>query len=557
MVEVFLSELHPEFSDALSNKSPTGIGKVTDVKIGKLALLKHGSVWRDQIRIAPPSPPKTASFILESSQLELIRFDSAITVGNENLQMLTPQRFFMSSNSQRGLANSWIAVVRQPTAEIEFAAIPCSVLFQACLATSPNAIRRLAWGELARVVDSPRWIPTDSQAKTLYIEVFKNITSDEAYAHANLYADPVGRREYGRFRNALIVNSVNTTSGKRSHLRPTRIQFGLPFTNPVHLEAQGKHLPLGANANGKNRWGFLVTQITSMRTKLVFDNLVIHRKNDATRGENADADDLKELIWSPPGPIPIEPEAGAPLPTHSDEDPLNSLEALCIEEAGGFLAEGLELIKDPKLTQEFKRKRGKPLDGEFDGTGTTGDTRGGTQGAVGLDIDANPTPSTPVTLMAFVETLELLRRQGYGFKTFATEAITGKINDNDVVNFLPRKITGVRSWHFVSTAINAPTRGYIVARLHLGGVWHHFIELERKGEEMHSLAHIRRSDGLLIESRQFAIFMAEVARRGGWSAVSAYPQWRMNRIKHSPKQGINRFAQGIRDALGVHELTHC
>lgn len=551
LVEVFLSELHPEFSDALANKSPTGRGKVAHVKIGKLALLKHGSIWLDQARIPPPVPPKTASLILESSQLELARYNSSITIGDENLQMLALQRFFMSRDSQRGLANSWLAVVRQPTPDIEFAVIPCSVLFQSCLATSPNAIRRLAWGELNRVVDSPRWIQTDSPTKVLYVEVFKNITSDEAYAHANLYADPIGEREYDRFRNGLIVNSVNPASGKRPHIRPTFIHFGLPFTNPAHLEAQGKFLPIGAHANGKNRWGFLVTQITSMRTKLVFDNLVTHRKNDATRGENSDADGLKEIIWSPPGSNPIEPETEAQLPTHSDEDPLNSLDALCIEEAGGFLAEGLQLIKDPKLTQEYKRKRGQPLDGEFDGTGTTGDTRGGAKGAVGLDIDANPTPSTPVTLMAFVETLELLRRQGYGFETAATATITGKINDRDVVNFLPRKITGVRSWHFVSEAINAPTRGYIVAKLYWGGVWHHFIELERKGEEKHSLAHIRRSDGLPIEGRQIAIFMIEVARSGGWSAVSEYPLWNMRRIKHSPKQGIKRFAQTIQSALGI------
>lgn len=549
LVEVFLSELAPGFSNELSNASPTGKGTVAHVKIGKLALLKHGSIWLDHARMPHKSSAKTASFDLASNQFDLVHYDSLITVSNESRQMLGPQQFFMSSDSQQGLAKSWVAVVKNPLPDIEFAVIPCSVIFQACLATSPAAIRRLAWGELSRVVSAPKWIQKDSETKALYVEVAKNIRSDEAYAHANLYVDPVGKREYSRFRNGLRLNSVNPNSDMLSSPRPTFIHFGLPFANLVHLEVQGKYLPIGAHE--KKRWGFLVTQINSMRTKLVFDSLIVHRKNDASRGENCDADDLKEIMWPSPSPCPIDPEAELALPTHSDDDPLDSLDALCIEEAGGFLAEGLELINDPKLTQEYKRKKGESISGQFDGTGTTGDTRGGATGAVGLDIDAKPTPSTPVTLMAFVKTLALLRRQGYGLETIAVANITSTINDKDVVNFLPRKLAGVRRWHFVSDAINAPTRGYIVARLHFGGVWHHFIELERKGEDRHSLAHIRRNDGQLIEAQQLAAFMREVARSGGWSAITARPQWRINRIKHSPTQGIEHFAQDICEALGM------
>lgn len=555
LIEVFLSELHSEFSDALANKSPTGKGAVAHVKVGKLALLKYGSVWQDQLRIPPKVPPKTAEFILESSFLQLCHYDASISIDNEDVQMLNLHRFFMSGVSQKGLVDSWIAVAKHPTPDIEFAVIPCAVLFQACLATSPNAIRRLAWGELNRVVDSPKWISTGPKAKVLYVEVFKNIDSDEAYAHANLYVDPRGRREFNRFRNKLIVNSVNPTSGKRSQPHPTFIHFGLPFSNPAHLQVQGKYLPIGTHENGKKRWGLLVTQVTSMRTKLVFDYLVTHRKNDSRQGANSDDDDLKEINWPAPGSNPMEPEDGEQIPTHSDEDPLASLNALCIEESGGFLAEGLELIKDPKVTQEYKRKKGKPLEGEFDGTGTTGDTREGTSGAAGLDINAAPTPSNPITLMAFVETLELLRQQGYELETVAVATITSPIHRTDIVNFLPRKISGVRSWHFMSDAANAPPRGYIVARHQFGGIWHHFIELERKGEEKHSLAHIRRVDGHLIEERQIALFMLEVARCGGWSACSAYPQWNVDRIKHSPKQGIARFAKSILNALGVSVIA--
>ncbi len=56
----------------------------------------------------------------------------------------------------------------------------------------------------------------------------------------------------------------------------------------------------------------------------------------------------------------------------------------------GFHAHGLEVVKDPKITQEYQRQliaaRSKS---KFDGTTTTGDPKSGDQGAAELDIQAD------------------------------------------------------------------------------------------------------------------------------------------------------------------------
>jgi hypothetical protein len=552
LVEVFLSELHADFSDALSNRSPTKNGGSVHIKVGQLALLKPGYVWLDQMRLPHRTTPKWVEFTLRRSSLEFCRLDSPLVIGDEKVQMLAGNRFFMAESSRRGLADSWVAVVRQPAPGIEFAVIPCPVLFQKCLATSPTAIRRIVWGELHRVVDSHRWIKSEAGVKTFSVEVFKDIDSNEAYAHANLLADFNAHMEYRRFRNALVVNSVNGETRRKLSPHPTHIQFGLPFTNTTTIRVEGKYLPLGTSSEGKNRWGFLVTEIVAMRVQLPFDELIIHRKNDSTKGKNSEEDGLREARWPTRGGESKEPDDGDEIPTHSEDDPLNSLDKICIEEAGGFTATGLKIVKKPKLTQEYKSKNGKVLDGTSDGRVTTGDGRGGDYGSNELDIEAHEAPKSPVTLEAFIETLELMRKKGYLFETVATTPIVRRVNlHKDAINFLPRSIPGVRSWHLSSDAPQAPPRGYIFARLFLGGVWHHFIELERKGTGAHSLAYIRQTDGEAIDGRQIGLFMLDVARCNGWSAYSAYPSWKLQRIKHSPKHGIARFAQFILTATGV------
>ena len=77
----------------------------------------------------------------------------------------------------------------------------------------------------------------------------------------------------------------------------------------------------------------------------------MHRKNSGDKGDNAGDPDLKDA-WALPSASSIDVDEEETVPAVSDEEPLTDLEKLLAEEAGGFNALDLEVIKDRKLTQE-------------------------------------------------------------------------------------------------------------------------------------------------------------------------------------------------------------
>lgn len=557
LVPVYLSELKPDFDDALLSKSITGNGYVAHVKVGQIALLKPGYVWLDQVRLPHVKRPKQVFLTITDTQIELLNFNSSIEINNKSEILIPARRHRLALESWKGLASSWVAVIKHPTPNIAYMVIPSSVIFQKCMATSPKAVRRLIWGQLDRIVDSPRWIEDIKDVDVFFVEVDKNIKSAEAYAHATLYADPIGRREYANLRNNLVINSVNDDRGRTPRPPPTHIKFSFPFGNPIVLNVEGKYLPMETANQDKPLWGFLVTEITALSTKLAFDILIAHRKNDSKKGENALDPDLEETAWPAPASGAKELNGGVDAPLNSGDDPLYDLEKFCMEEAGGFNAVGFKMQDDPKLTQQFRRKKILPGSGEADGKLTTGDPRHGDKGASELDIEVQEAPRIPLTLDDFFETLKSLRSKRYVFETIAVVSSSSQDDLGNVVNFLPKKITGCRSWHLASDYPILIPRGYVVAVLNFGGVWHHLIELERKGTEAHTLAYIRSVDGVLIEPRSLAVFMKEVAENNGWSASDARPEWIFKRIKHSPQKGAEWFADKlIRTIGGVYRLKH-
>lgn len=221
-----------------------------------------------------------------------------------------------------------------------------------------------------------------------------------------------------------------------------------------------------------------------------------------------------------------------------------------MEEAGGFKAIGLKLQDDPKVTQKYRRKKILPGSGEGDGTLTTGDARHGDKGASELDIEAREELFMPLTLDDFFETLVCLREKNYLFDTISVATLSRQDEFGNIVNFLPRTIKRCRSWHLASEFPKVIPRGYVVAILYFAGVWHHFIELERKGTEAHTLAYIRAADGSSIAPRAIGIFMNEVAEENGWTAAKAWPQWIFKRIKHSPQKGAEWFANKLIKLIG-------
>ena len=428
-------------------------------------------------------------------------------------------------------------------------AIPSAVIFQRCQATSAPAARRLIWGELHLIVDSPRWIKTSGERDTFYVEAFKDISSSEAKAHANLYADPVGAREYVQMRNELRLNSVNADLGRTGSPPQTYLKFGLPFSNLVDMDVAGKYISFGQSSTGKPLWAFFVTEIFSLKTQLVFERFACHRKNDGTQGENADDPDLQDR-WSAKSGQTVDFDEEDDLPLHSGDDPISNLEALCIKEGGSFEAIGLELVENSKKLQQYRRRVLNGDEGVFDGTATTGEPRGGGNGSAELEINAEEELTAPITLEKFFSSLEILRAKGLQFETIKVSNSHRILNGRDVVNFFPQVIGGVRSWHLTSTGSPKQSRGYVVAVLKFGGVWHHLIELERKSDKF-ALAHIRTTNGKWIDTSEIRVYMNQVARSNGWDEGDLKGHWVLTRIPHLLADGVVPFTKAIANALGA------
>jgi hypothetical protein len=364
---------------------------------------------------------------------------------------------------------------------------------------------------------------------------------------ANLKADPVGKDEFRRFRNALVTSSVNQNAAQSRPNPATHIKLGLPFSNPVEIRAAGKFLPF--DSGGATVWGFLVTELLDLRTRLIFDQLIIERKNDGQKGSNAGSPDLIDA-WNVKPKEPVESED--PSKVTSAGEPVDFLEQLCLEASGDFEAEGLRVIKDPKLVQQYRSclKSGHD-DPEHNGQSTTGDPVASVEGPAPLNLSTSQAPRIPVTLDDFFDALNELAKLGHAFDTIAVSTVFRQREvGSGIVNFFPRLMKNVRSWHLASDQPNAPARGYVVAEQNRGGIWRYLIELERKGQEALSLLYLRDHAGNRIDPRIIYQFMRKVAEENGWSgAEDQYRQWVFQHIKHKPGKGPVVFAQVIAQKL--------
>lgn len=547
-ITVLLSELDKQSGDPLSNQSLANPFRheVVTINVGQITLLKIGSVWIDGVRVPPAKLSMQKAFSVTHDQFSLVRFNSDVQIGGLSHALFSANRYRVGALAAAKLASSWLAVAYDPAPGVDLIAIPSTVIFQKCIATSPKAIRRLVFGEIDKIVD-PSCGFLDDDPHTFFVELFKDFRDAEAKAIANLKADPIGKIEYARLRNALVLDSANHDRSQPSMASLPHIKLSLPFSNRIELTGSGKSLPFEIERDGTiiKKWGFLVTEIISLKTRLVFDRLVIGRKNDAQKGANSGDPELPHAFGAPDkSPVtPVDPHQ----PISSDVEPSNDLEKLSLEAAGDFTAEGLELIDNPKDVQHYRsRPRTNGNAGAFDGLGTTGDARATGNGVAEVDIVTSQSPKIPVTLDEFFMTLANLATRGYEFQTIAVApAYRRKENGHDVVNFLPRLIKGIRSWHLRSDDVRASPRAYVVAQIKHGGVWHYLIELERKGSDAFAVQHIRAHDGKEIEWARLAQFMVTVAVENGWKAKKYYRSWVFKRIDHSTKNRIEALANAI------------
>lgn len=433
-------------------------------------------------------------------------------------------------------------MILNPKQGTAFLAIPSTVIFQKCVATSPKAVRRLIYGEIDKIIDPNHGYVDDSS--TYYVNLFKQFQDREAKAMANLVADPVGIAEYRRFRQSLSVARANEDRSRRWGVG-AHLKMSIPFSNSVELTVRGKPIPLSRNGNEVAAWGFLATQIVELQTTLVFDRLVVDRKNRNFKGDNADSPDhVDAWVDSPKQPVD---GSGDSIPIAVDEEPIDALEAVCLETAGDFAAIGLETVRERTLTQKYRNRKLAPAQtATHTGVAAAGDGKSGATGAAPVDLPPHEPPRPPVTLDQFLELLDVLRERGYAVRTLVTaQAHRKSPNHTWWINFLPKTIKGVRSWHLSSEAEDAQPRGYIVAAIYRGATWNYFIELERKGAEALSICHLRLNNGGQLPEPMLQRFMIDVARTNGWGCAHLYISWIVETIRHKPSQGIGALADAM------------
>ncbi|MCK9383033.1 MAG: hypothetical protein M0Q15_00095 [Nevskia sp.] len=547
-ITVHLAQLKASYGDPLSNAAfaETDRHETVAVKAGLLAFLKLGSVWVNGIKVAPRQPAKRIDVIIRHDQIELLNFDAAVSLDGASPQPLfSPTRYRVGKQVFPKIARSWLAVIYNPTPQLKILAIPSTVLFQKCLATSPDAIRRLLYGEIDKIIDARSgFLP--GKPITYFIELFKDFLDSEGKMAANLKADQVAEKEFARFRQALAVETVNYDRS-RAREPETHLKLGLPFSNPAKISMSGKYLPFDSIRNGQmtQEWGFLATELIGFRVRLVFDRLIIDRKNNNKRGGNADDPDLQKS-WG--GTQKKAVEFGDTITVTSDEEPSDEFEKLAVETSGDFEAEGLEVIKEGKELQKYRNIfKSRRHDREPNGHGTTGDLTPGGSGAVEVDAVVGPPPSIPVKLDSFFEVLEKLNALGYSFKTIAASSVVRRRDQGGgIVSFFPREIAGMRGWHLCGDSVeNAPPRGYIVAESHHGGIWRYLIELERKGNEKLSTLYVRAHSGSQLEGAELKTFMRNVAKANGWNVKMPPADWILVRIRHEPDKGVRAFVRNI------------
>lgn len=549
-IAVHLAALRPGFEDPLSNRSLAQPHQFVQVLIdvGLIALLRIGSVWHKGVEIKPPKALAQHIFIVRWQDFQLTRLDGRIELNGNSVPVLPPYRHRVGGTSYRDIAESWLATAINSTSDggPSVLLIPSTVLFQATLASSPNATRHLIHGEIDKIVD-PNCGNVASEPGTFRIELFKSIRDAEGPAIANLLADTVATTEYRRMRQHLIASSVNHSGHGEPKLH---MRFGLPFSNETTLLLAGKRIAFDGERDGigKTVWGFLATQIVTLNVPLVFSRLVIDRKNDGRQGENSGSDDLEEA-WSA-SPLEPTPANGPDQTLTSEEAPGEHINDLLIQAAEIFAPVDLEVLKEEKDVQHYRGSRLLPLDGEpFNGLASTADPHG-TGGVAPADVTLVKEPVVPVTLQHLFDALNLLAIEGLVFETMVVSPNHHRRSaDDHVVNYFRTNDRRVRSWRRMSENFGH-TRGFIIAEIYLGGTWHYLIDVEHKRAGELSMLLIRAQNGDRIIARRFDYFMEAVAKHNGWQAVKEFnSHWRFATIRHAKLRGADALANLIQKSL--------
>lgn len=108
-IDVHLSQLSHEYEDPLKNGSLAGPSKRIPVKVGQIALLKHGSVWINKVRCLPKVSPRWLEASINPEQVELHTWGSTIEFEGLTIPLIAPNQFFYPSTTGAAcLSHGWL-----------------------------------------------------------------------------------------------------------------------------------------------------------------------------------------------------------------------------------------------------------------------------------------------------------------------------------------------------------------------------------------------------------------------------------------------------------------
>ena len=551
-IVVYLTALKPDFYKVFSNASiqKPERRRFVFINIAQIALARIGSVWRNGLCVAIGTGQRSElNFSTSHDQVLLTQFDETVDVGQLSpVRIFDPSRYKVGYGPSLELATSPVALIVLPTPidGVRFVAIPCSVIFQKVFATSSKAVRKLLYGELDKIADPRKSGFVEGEPDTYKVTLFKDFHDFEGKTIANIKADPVANAEYVAMRKTLIEQKVNEVKHLNERQGLPHLRLGLPFSNPVTMTVCGKHLPLPIGPDGRTEWGFLATEILTLKTQLVFKKLAVERKNNNLKGKNAHDPDLKPAYPAKRKTDP--PASDSALPLTSSETPDADIKQQNLNAPGNFEAEGLEVLDREKDLQRYKNARLlKPKNPQTPkGKGSTGEPHGSTSGVVPASVNAEPAPSVPPTLVQTLKAILILKSKGIQISTIRVSPLY-RIHEESqqVVNFFRRRGGAIRNWRLMNShETPARTRGFIVIEVFHSAAWHYFIDVEHKRHGELSMLHLRAQNGLRIDPRQLGVFMENVARHNGWRAMQNYENvWIAKKIKHLKSQNETGFAR--------------
>lgn len=521
------------------------------IKIGLISLLTIGSVWKDGIRQTPRLPAKTRKYTdFRHSQFELVRFNQKLQINGKAFTLFGEGRYNVGQRAWNKMKDSWFAVARGFSNECGggLLVIPSTVLFQACMATSPVMARRLLFGELNQILDEECSFVADEPG-TLKVTAAKEIRSKEdAPAAANIMVDPVAGEAYKMMRQHIVAAQVNFM-GHEQDLDGVNICLGVPFSRKFHLTVSGKPLAFqGADATNPAQvaWGFLVTEIHSLQVPLPFSKLVVERKNSGAQGANANDEDLIEA-WPAAKPTAVKPTP-PDQPVTSEGEPSSKIGEISAYITGSFTPLNLEVIHEPKLVQRYRSARLVKATGvDFENLATTGEPIS-SGGIASLGTKQTQAVNTPLALEQVLDAISILNDQGINIRTIAVGPISRTDDKSRTINYFTNPHRKGRSWRHIFGEDYLRTRGFVVGELYKGGVWHYLIDIEHKRPGELSMLCLYAEDGARIATRSLHIFMESVAQANGWRAQDHYTNlWRFQSIRHAQKN-----AKGLAEIIERH-----